>query len=65
MDRYLETVLTLEAQTGCFGNFNARNPICAQYCALRLRCAIEKEQNLQIEMMEDLMESQDLHTKIQ
>jgi hypothetical protein len=40
---------------GCFGEFDARNEICKKYCILSLRCTIEKEQNKNMEYLEDLM----------
>ena len=65
MDRSIEAILKKDYHFGCFGDYNVKNPICHKHCVLRLRCAIEKDQNLRVELLEDLMESQNLETKIQ
>ncbi|RJQ70706.1 MAG: hypothetical protein C4519_20500 [Desulfobacteraceae bacterium] len=38
----------------CFGDYSRANPLCANHCALRLRCAIEQEQNIRMELLSDL-----------
>ena len=40
---------------GCFGEYDAADMICKRFCSLRLRCAIENDQNARIELIEDLM----------
>jgi len=40
---------------GCFGNFSLRNSMCKDFCALNLRCAIERAQNEQLEILEDMI----------
>ena len=50
---------------GCFGNFDLGDPICKTYCAINMRCAIEREQNDRIEILQDLAFSDDLSVKIQ
>ena len=50
---------------GCFGNFNIKDPICKQFCALRLRCAIDRDQNNTLELLEGLMSSDGMSIKIQ
>ncbi len=50
----------------CMGTFTKEDRQCAAYCVLRLRCAIEKEQNLRLEMIEDLIAADnELNGKIQ
>ena len=50
----------------CMGAYTKKDPQCARHCVLRLRCAIEKEQNLRLEMMEELVSSDnELGGKIQ
>lgn len=39
---------------GCFGEFMGDNRICRKLCSLGLRCAIERNQIDQMELMEDL-----------
>lgn len=55
----------LDNYMGCFGNFNIKDPICKKFCALRLRCLIDRDQNNTIELIEDLMSSDGLSIKIQ
>jgi hypothetical protein len=52
-------------QLNCFGDYTKANPICAKHCALRLRCAIEQGQNMRMELLEDLIDSEVLPIKIQ
>ncbi len=50
----------------CMGTFTKEDRQCAKYCVLRLRCAIEKEQNLRLELIEDLvMSDNELGGKLQ
>ena len=50
---------------GCFGNYDAQDPICRELCALSLRCTIEREQNIRLELLEDLVSSNDITLKMQ
>ncbi|MEE8430470.1 MAG: hypothetical protein V3S16_04405 [Candidatus Desulfatibia sp.] len=50
---------------GCFGNFNLEDSICKKFCALSLRCAIDRERDIRLELMEDLMSSDCMLIKIQ
>ena len=50
---------------GCFGNFNIENKICKRHCSISLRCAIERDQNTRIEILEDLISSDEMSIKIQ
>ena len=40
---------------GCFGNFNVEDNICRKFCVLSLRCAIERENNARMEILEDML----------
>ena len=40
---------------GCFGSFNSENNICLQRCALSLRCAIEKDEYIRLELLEEFL----------
>lgn len=62
-----ETVYRISDQDvlGCFGDFNSSDPICTQHCALRLRCAIEHNQNERLALLDDLMSTEDVFIKIQ
>ena len=47
--------LVLDDYVGCFGNFNRGNVICRKHCAVNLRCAVEQDQNVRLEVLEDLV----------
>ena len=55
----------LDAHSGCFGNFNRKDPICKKLCALSLRCAIESDQNIRIELLEELISTDSMFLKVQ
>ncbi len=50
---------------GCFGTFDLSDTICRKHCALKLRCAIEREQNDRLELLEDLVAADAPLLKIQ
>ena len=47
----------------CYGEFNIEDPVCRTQCALRLRCAIDCGQRVQMDLMEDLFVSDDIRVK--
>lgn len=49
----------------CFGDYNNNNPVCTKHCAIKLRCAVEQNNNMRIEILEDLMASESSQVKIQ
>lgn len=49
----------------CFGEFDKENRLCASYCILRLRCAIEQEHNLRSALLEEWLASEQSMGKIQ
>ncbi len=55
----------LDIHLGCFGNFKGSDPICMKSCILSLRCAIEKDQSSRLEMLDDLLSSEDILGKVQ
>jgi len=55
----------IDHHMGCFGEFDYRDRICNAHCALRLRCAIEKEQTIRMEILEELVSAERPLTKIQ
>ena len=59
------TKLLIADHLGCFGNFSIEDPICKRLCAVNLRCAIEQENNTRLEILQDLVFSDDLSVKIQ
>jgi hypothetical protein len=59
------TVITTDESVDCFGDFNNKDRLCSKYCILRLRCAIEQEQNLRSALFEELVASETTTGKIQ
>lgn len=55
MDNYLD----------CYGDFNLADTVCRKYCALRLRCAIEQQDQMRIEQIEDMMAADEIQLKLQ
>jgi hypothetical protein len=58
MSKNFLAVITSDEPLDCFGDFNKRDRLCTKYCVLRLRCAIEKEQNLRSALLEELVASE-------
>ena len=58
-------VITADEAVDCFGDFNKKDRLCTRYCILRLRCAIEQEQNLRSALFEELVASETTTGKIQ
>ena len=50
---------------GCFDNFSLEDPVCKTFCAINVRCAIERDRNDRIEILQELAFSDDLYMKIQ
>jgi hypothetical protein len=50
--------ITSDEPLDCFGDFNKSDRLCAKYCILRLRCAIEQEQILRSVLLEELVASE-------
>ena len=48
--------LQIADHLGCFGNFMLNDPICRKYCAIKIRCLIEREHNSKLELWQDLAE---------
>ena len=57
--------IVLDDHVGCFGDFEEEDRICRKLCALSLRCAIERDQNEQLELLEDLVSPDSMFMKIQ
>lgn len=54
MNRKIRIVPVFLDELDCFGDYAKTNPLCAKHCVLRLRCAIEQEQNIRTELLSDL-----------
>ena len=55
----------LDQYLGCYGSYSEEDPICQKYCALNLRCAIEKDHYSRMELLEDLIASDGNAMKMQ
>ena len=55
MSRETDSGRTFDQHLGCFGHFQMNDPVCRNRCALRLRCLIERDQNVRTELMEEMM----------
>ena len=65
MSKNFYVMISSSEQLDCFGTYNKNNPLCAKHCALRLRCAIEQDQNLRTELIEELVSSEDVMGRMQ
>jgi len=61
----LKKIVPSKDHLGCFGNFNIEDNICRKFCALSLRCAIENDQNSRMELLEDLLSTDNMNEKVQ
>jgi hypothetical protein len=41
---------------GCFGDFRSEDRICRRHCGIRIRCAIERDQKIYVEVCEEMAE---------
>ena len=65
MKKELNNKISLDDHLGCFGDFNIEDPICKKFCALSLRCIIERDQNIRMEILEDLVSPDGMFIKTQ
>lgn len=57
--------LEIDTIVGCFGAYDTTNLLCKKHCVLRLRCAIEQDQMMRMEMFEEWAAAQDETLKLQ
>ena len=65
MQKELLKMLSYDDHLGCFGEFNAKDPVCKKFCAVNLRCAIDYENNVRLEILDELVYTETIFTKIQ
>lgn len=65
MKKELMNQISIDDHLGCLGNFNIEDPLCKKFCALSLRCAIDRDKNAQLELLEDLMSYNGVFIKMQ
>ena len=56
---FYQTRYEIDPTLECFGDFDKSRALCLKHCALRLRCAIEQDHMLRMEMFEDWMAFRD------
>ncbi len=49
----------------CFGDFRVDDAICKTHCILCIRCLIEKNQNAQLEIFEEMMAAELMTARLQ
>ena len=65
MKKELMNQISISDHLGCLGNFNIEDPLCKKLCALNLRCAIDRNKNVRLELLEDLISYNSVFIKIQ
>ena len=65
MKKELMNQISLDDHLGCLGDFNIQDPLCKKLCALNVRCAIEREKNTRLELLEDLISYNGMIIKVQ
>ena len=55
----------VENYVECFGGLNMEDIICRKYCALRLKCAIERNEQKRMMQIENLISGQEVALKVQ
>ena len=44
----------------CFGEFRPTDRVCRRHCAINIRCAIDSDQKMRLEFLDDLLEEEDM-----
>jgi|GEM_PF-1144324 len=57
--------VTATFRLGCFGGFRSEDRICRRHCAVRIRCAIERDQKIYLEVCEEMAEGDEQLLKFQ
>jgi hypothetical protein len=50
---------------GCFGHFQSEDRICRSHCAVRIRCAIDRDQKIYLEVCKEMGVDDDQLTRFQ
>ncbi len=58
MKQLLTERISLGEHLACYGNFKMSDPVCNRFCVLNLRCAIERDQSDQMEILEEMIYSE-------
>ncbi len=65
MGNRITEIEVLDDQIGCIGEYDPADELCTKHCALKLRCAIEYNRNLRLEVIADIVSSNDTFIKTQ
>ena len=65
MNHQANVTADLDSFLECFGSFDAENPVCLAHCALSMRCAIEKDEYMRMELLEELVSPDGVILKMQ
>lgn len=57
--------LVNDTHLDCFGDFRPDDLICKNHCILCIRCSIEKNQNAQMEIFEEMMAADMMTVRLQ
>ncbi|MCJ8500715.1 hypothetical protein [Desulfatitalea alkaliphila] len=65
MKHQQSTISFLLDHLDCFGDFSKTNPLCAKHCVLRLRCAIEQDYAVRMEVLDEMATAEHVTFTIQ
>ncbi len=55
MKKKSKNFISLDDRLECFGDFNIEDKVCKKFCSINIRCATTKEQNQQMEIVEEML----------
>ena len=65
MNKNQPEIASLFDYLDCYGDYDRGNPLCAKHCAIRIRCVIEQELNIKMELLSDLAAADELIGPVQ
>lgn len=57
--------LVSDVHLNCFGEFRVSDEVCKKHCVLSIKCLIEKNQNAQMEVFEEMMAAELMPVRLQ
>ena len=57
--------LVSDVHLNCFGELRPLDEVCREHCVLCIRCLIEKNQNIQMEVFEEMMVAEFMSLRVQ
>lgn len=61
----LEVEISFNDYLGCTEEFDIKSSICTKHCSISMRCIIENNRSMQLELMDELMLFNDKLIRIQ